>query len=169
MPETVQQYVERINSKVAGQDPIKVQASTAKKLSKLIQGKSAAKLRKCPAPGKWSASEILAHLADTEIVHDWRMRSVLAVPGTPIQAYDQDAWVVSGHYDQRHVRKSLEQFRVLREANLDLLKSLTPEQWKLHGMHAERGVQSIEQMVTLIAGHDINHLEQVAALLSQKK
>lgn len=127
MPETVQQYVERIQSKVAGQDRIKVQASTAKKLAKLIQGKSAAKLRKRPAPGKWSASEILAHLADTEIVQGWRIRSVLAVPGTPIQAYDQHAWVVSGHYDQRDARKSLEQFRVLREANLDLLKSLTPE------------------------------------------
>lgn len=169
MPETVEQYVQRINSKVAGLDPIKVQASTAKKLAKLIQGKSAAKLRKRPAPTKWSASEILAHLADTEIVQGWRMRSVLAVPGTPIQAYDQDAWVVSGHYDQRDARKSLEQFRVLRQANLDLLKSLTPQQWKLHGMHAERGVQSIEQMVTLIAGHDINHLEQVAALLSSRK
>jgi hypothetical protein len=169
MIETVQQYVQRIEGKLADQDPLKVQAATAQKLIKLIQGKSPVKLRKRPAPDKWSVAEILAHLADVEIVQSWRMRSILGAPGTPIQAFDQDSWVTAGHYDKRDARKSLEQFRILREANLALFKTLAPEQWKHHGMHSERGQESIERIVTMMAGHDINHLEQVQAILASKK
>jgi DinB superfamily len=169
MKETVQEYVQRIQGKLAGQDPLKVQATTAQKLSRLTKGASTAKLRKRPAPEKWSPAEILAHLADAEIVTSWRVRAILGAPGTPIQAFDQDAWVVAGKYAKRDPRKSLEQFRVLRDANLALYKSLSPEQWKHYGLHAERGEESIERIVTMMAGHDINHLEQVAALLTRKK
>ena len=169
MKETVQEYVERIKGKLAGQDPLKVQATTAKKLANLVRGKSPLRLRKRPAPDKWSAAEIIAHLADVEIVQSWRMRSILGAPGTPIQAFDQDAWVIAGHYGKRDPRKSLEQFRVLREHNLALLKSLTPEQWKHHGIHSERGEESIQRIVTMVAGHDLNHLEQVQAILQPKK
>ena len=97
------------------------------------------------------------------------MRQILGAPGTPIQAFDQDAWAAAGHYEKRDARKSLEQFRVLREANLALLKSLTPEQWKHHGMHAERGVETIEHIVRMMAGHDLNHLAQVERIVAAKK
>src|SRR5271165_5999475 len=120
MKESVQEYVQRIQSKLAGQDPLRVQAATAKKLAHLTKGKTPAKLRKRPAPDKWSAAEIIAHLADVEIVIGWRVRSMLGAPGIPIQAFDQDAWVTSGHYSKRDVRAALEQFRVLRETNLAL-------------------------------------------------
>ena len=169
MKETVQQYVQRIQSKITGQDPVKVQGATAKKLERLIKGATPAKLRKRPAPEKWSAAEILAHLADAEIVASWRLRSILGAPGTPIQAYDQEAWLAAGQYGKRDARKSLEQFRVLRDANLALYKSLTPQQWKHHGIHAERGEESIERLASMMAGHDLNHLEQVAAILARKK
>ena len=169
MKETVQEYVQRIQGKLAGQDPLKVQSTTAKKLARLVKGATPAKLRKRPAPEKWSAAEILAHLADAELVNAWRYRSILGAPGTPIQAYDQEAWAAAGQYSKRDARKSLEQFRILREANLALLKSLSPEQRKLSGMHAERGEESIERLTQLIAGHDINHLEQVEQILARKK
>jgi DinB superfamily len=167
--ETVQQYIQRIQSKLAGQDPLKVQSATAGKLARFLKGKSPARLRKRPAPQKWSVAEIVAHLADVEIVQGWRMRSILGAPGIPIQAFDQDAWVLAGHYDKRDPRKSFEQFRVLREMNLALLKTLAPEQWKHHGMHSERGEESIQRIVTLVAGHDLNHLEQIAAILAAKR
>ena len=122
---------------LGGQAPLKIQADTPRKLGRLIGRASAAKLRKRPAPGKWSAAEILAHLADCEIVMGWRMRQILGAPGTPIQPFDQDAWAAAGHYEKRDARKSLEQFRSAREANLALLKSLSPEQWK-HPRHARR-------------------------------
>jgi DinB superfamily len=168
MQETPQQYIQRVTSYVEGKQPLEVQASTAKKLDRLIKAVSTAKLRKRPAPDKWSVSEILAHLADTEIVGSFRMRLILSAPGTPIVAFDQDAWVTSGHYEKRDPRKSLEQFRMLREANLALLKSLTPEQWKHYGMHAERGQETIAHIVRMFAGHDINHLQQIERILAAK-
>ena len=169
MKETVQEYIQRIQGKIAGKDPLRVQSTTAKKLAGVLKGAAPAKLRKRPAPDKWSVAEILAHLADAEIVTGWRVRSILGAPGTPIQAFDQDAWAAAGHYAQRDARKSLEQFRVLREANLALLKSLSPEQWKHYGMHAERGQESVERLLTMMAGHDLNHLEQIESILAGKK
>ncbi len=169
MKETVQEYIARIQGKVAGKDPLRVQSTTAKKLAGLLKGKTPARLRKRPAPDKWSVAEILAHLADAEIVTSWRIRSILGAPGTPVQAFDQDAWASVGQYAKRDARKSLEQFRVLREGNLALFKSLAPEQRKHYGMHAERGEESIETILLRIAGHDLNHLEQVQALLAKRK
>jgi hypothetical protein len=104
-----------------------------------------------------------------EFVVSWRLRSILGSPGTPIQAFDQDAWVAAGRYAKRDARKSLEQFRVLRDANLALYKNLTPQQWKHHDVHAERGEESVERIAQMMAGHDINHLEQVAGILRSKK
>lgn len=169
MKETAQEYIKRISSHVEGKQPLHVQAATAKKIERLIKGVSPAKLGKRPAPGKWSVNEILAHLAETEIVGSFRMRMILGSPGTPITAFDQDAWVVSGHYEKRDPRKSLEQFRVLREANLLLLKSLKPEQWKHYGIHSERGQETIKQVAKMFAGHDLNHIAQIESILAKKK
>jgi len=165
MSETAQQYTQRILANAQGQDPIKLQSATANKLARLIKGVPTAKLRKRPAPEKWSVAEILAHLADVEIVIGWRMRSILGAPGTPVQAYDQNAWVIAGHYDKRDPRKSIELHRIVREANLALLKSLSPDQWKHYGQHAERGQESIEQIVRMVAGHDVNHIQQIERIL----
>lgn len=169
MSETPQQYIQRILGNVEGQDALKVQSTTAKKLERLVKGVPAAKLRKRPAPDKWSVAEILAHLGDSEIVIGWRVRSILGAPGTPIQAFDQDAWAAAGNYAKRDARKSIEQFRAVREANLALYKSLSPDQWKHHGLHSERGEESIEHITRLIAGHDLNHLHQIERILVPKK
>jgi hypothetical protein len=169
MSETPQQYIQRILGNLEGQEPLKVQAATAKKIEKLLKSAPPAKLRKRPAPDKWSIAEIVTHLADTEIVGGFRMRMILGAPGTPIAAFDQDAWVVAGHYDKRDARKSLEHFRTIREANLALLRTLTPEQWKHHGIHSERGQETIEHIVRMFAGHDINHTKQIERIVAQKR
>lgn len=169
MKETPQEYTRRIAAYMEGKDPLQVQAATARKLERLIKGVPSSKLRKRPAPDKWSVNEILAHLSETEIVGGFRMRLILGATGTPIVAFDQDAWVVSGHYQKRDARESLEQFRVLREGNLRLLKSLKPEQWKHYGMHAERGQETIERIAGMFAGHDLNHIGQIERILAKKK
>ena len=168
MNETAQQYTQRIIAYVEGKQPLAVQAATAEKLERLIEGVSTSELRKRPAADKWSVNEIVAHLADAEIVTGFRLRFILGAPGTPITAYEQDSWVTSGHYEKRDPRKSVEQFRVVREANLALLKSLTPEQWKHYGMHSERGQETIERIVRMTAGHDMNHLQQIERILPAK-
>jgi len=166
MEETVQQYRERILSNLDGKDPRKVQAASAARLAKLLRGASPKQLARKPAPGKWSVNEIVAHLSETEIVVGWRMRAIVGAPGTAIQAYDQDAWAAAGNYAARDARKSLEFFRRAREANLDWLRRLRPEQWQHYGIHAERGQESIETIVNMIAGHDLNHIRQVEAALA---
>jgi uncharacterized damage-inducible protein DinB len=159
MAETPQQYT----------DPIKIQSSTTKKLERLIKGVSPAKLRKRPATEKWSVAEILAHLADAEIVIGWRLRSILGAPGISVQAYDQNAWQAEGQYNKRDPRVSIELYSVVRNANLRLVKSLSSDQLKRYGQHAERGQESIEHIVKLVAGHDLNHVQQIERILKPGK
>lgn len=165
MSETPQQYVQRITAYVAGQEPLAVQAATAQMLEQLVADVPTNLWRTRPAADRWSAGEIVAHLADAEIVTGFRMRLILGTPGVPIAAYDQDAWAKSGHYDTRDPARSVQQFRAVREANLGLLDTLTPDQWKQHGVHSERGRESIEQIVLLTAGHDLNHLQQIERIV----
>ena len=168
MQETFQEYRQRMLKHTEGQDPMQMQAGAAARLSKLLRGASRQRLAKKPAPGKWSANEIVAHLAESEIVVGWRMRAIAGAPGTPIQAYDQDAWAAAGNYARSDAKKSLTLYRTLREGNLEWLRRLRPEQWKHFGIHSERGEESIEMIVRLMAGHDVNHLRQVEAALGRK-
>jgi len=168
MPETAEQYRQRMFSHLEGKDPLKLQAAAPARLAKLLKGVSPAKARKRPAPGKWSIAEIVAHIADTELVGGYRIRAILGEPGTQIIGFDQDVWVTALHYDKRDLKKSFEQYRTLREANLALLKSLAPEQWKHHGMHNERGPETVETIVKMFAGHDINHFQQIERILAAK-
>ena len=161
MKETAQQYTKRILSHIDGKDPLKVQKVTAKKLEKLTRRLSKKEIRRRPGPGKWSVTEILAHLADAEVVGSWRIRQILGADGTPIQAYDQNVWAKTFRYEDRDPRESLKFFRMLRENNLLLLKSVPRKLWENYGMHAERGKETIAQIVRMFAGHDLNHLQQI--------
>src|SRR5262249_16199069 len=107
MNETPQQYTQRILGYMERRESLIVQAATARNLERLIKVVSTAKLRKRPAADKWSVSEIIAHLADAEIVIAFRMRMILGSPGAPVAAYDQDSWATAGHYDKRDARKSI--------------------------------------------------------------
>ena len=90
--ETFQEYTARLLALSAGSDPLAVLASTPATVARLIAGRTRASLQRSPAPGRWSVAQIVAHLADSEIVFAYRIRMILASPGTAIQAYDQDAW-----------------------------------------------------------------------------
>ena len=166
MNETPQQYIQRILGYLDGQDPWKVQKTTARKMEKAIKRLSPKQMRKRPAPGKWSVAEILAHIAYTEVVASWRLRLILGHDGTPVQGFDQDVWAKTFRYANRDPRASLKTFRVLRESNLALLKHVPRKLWQNHGMHSERGKETITHIVQLYAGHDLNHLRQVEAILN---
>jgi hypothetical protein len=165
MAETPQEYRARILANSQGQDPLKIQAATADRLEKLIKGVPSKRLSKNPAPGKWSVKEILAHLGETEIVLGFRIRLIRGANGTPILGFNQDDWARVGDYHRRDPKKSIALFRAVRQANLDVLKSLKPDEWKQYGMHSERGEESLETIARLIAGHDLNHIRQVEAIL----
>ena len=168
MPETPQQYTQRILSYLEGVDPLRIQQATAKKLASLIKGKNKRQLTLRPAPDKWSVAEVMAHLADVEIAIGWRLRLVLAANAVSIQAYDQDAWAATFGYARRDPRQSLELFHANRDANIRLLKSVPRALWNNYGVHQERGNESVDRIVRMVAGHDLNHLKQVEGILKPK-
>jgi len=169
MQETAEQYIGRILGYVQGQDAVKVQRASAAKLKKLTAGLSPSQLKWRPEPTKWSIAEIIAHLADAEIVVSWRMRSVIGENGITIQPFDQDQWASTFDYRNRDARRSLELFRVLRENNLAMLKEIAPEVWDNYGMHLERGKESIAHLTRMFAGHDTNHILQIEGIVKQLK
>jgi hypothetical protein len=169
MQETAQEYTQRLLSYGDGKDPLRLQQAAPGKLAPLLKGKTSKQLMRRPAPDKWSVAEIVAHLADAELAISWRLRQVLANNAIPIQAYDQDLWAKTFNYARRDPRQSLANFRVLREANLALLKSVPRKLWENYGVHAERGNESVNHIVKMVAGHDLNHLQQIQKILQGSK
>jgi hypothetical protein len=168
MQETVQDYTQRLLSYGEGKDPLRLQQAAPKKLALLLKGKTGKQLMRRPAPDKWSVAEIVAHLADAELAISWRIRQILSNNAVPIQAYDQDVWAKTFDYARRDPRQSLANFRTLREANVALLKSVPRKLWDNYGVHEERGNESVSHVVRMVAGHDLNHLQQIQRILKGK-
>jgi hypothetical protein len=169
MQETPQQYTQRMLNNLDGQEPLRLQQAAPKKLAALIRGKSKKQLTRRPAPGKWSVAEIMAHLADAEVVVSWRLRQTLCSNGVSIQPFDQDAWANTLNYAGQDARDSLERYRVLREGNLVLLKGIPKPLWDNYGVHQERGNESVGHIVRMMAGHDVNHRRQIEGILKSQK
>ena len=161
MNETFEEYTARLLSLSAGADPFEVLAATPRTIAAWIAGRSAGDLRRPPSPGKWSVAQILAHLADSEIVFAYRVRMILSCSGTPIQAYDQDAWSRAQRAEASDPQRSLALFTAIRESMLPLLRGLNGEDLDRYGLHAERGKESVRHLLALYAGHDRNHLAQI--------
>ncbi len=168
MSETQGQYLARISGYVEGKNHFKVLRRTVKKLFLLIKKAPRRMLFISPGPSMWSVGEILAHLAESELVFGYRLRRVLAANGATVEAFDQNLWQANAGYLKKDIMMSLQLFSVLRENNLSLLKSLTKEQWDAFGLHEERGKENISRMVELYAGHDVNHLKQIETIVSAK-
>ncbi|PSL18812.1 DinB family protein [Dyadobacter jiangsuensis] len=165
MTESFEAYTNRILSYVKGRNPLELQAKMPATLEFLVRGAHPEVLLKSPSAGKWSITEIVAHLADDELVGAYRIRTILSKPGTEIQAFDQAEWALRGKYKNISVADSLALFKCLRQANIQLFDLLEPNQWNYYGIHAERGVESIRDIVMYYAGHDINHLMQIEEIL----
>lgn len=114
------------------------------------------------APGKWTAREILCHLADTEIAFAFRLRQALAEPHHVIQPFDQDRWAAT--YTGAEAEEALACFHGLRAWNVSLLRSVKPESFEKPVTHPERGIMTFRTLVETMAGHDRNHLVQLEAL-----
>jgi hypothetical protein len=117
-----------------------------------------------PAPGKWSARQIIAHLADGELVAAHRFRQMLAEENPTIIAFDQDKWTANLDYARRKPKQSLETFRRLRAENYELLKELPPAAFDRTGKHSERGALSVLSLLEGMAEHAESHARQLQAL-----
>src|SRR5215467_2097547 len=113
------------------------------------------------APGKWSIRQIVAHLADAELVGAHRMRQVIAEENPTLIAFDQDAWTRNLDYARRKPKTSLETFRRIRAENYELLKDLPETAFARTGNHTERGVMTLRTLVEYQAGHVESHARQL--------
>jgi hypothetical protein len=160
-PEIRAQYAQAVLGLVGGRDPIDVLRDSPAAARRAVAGLSIAQLRRPEAPGKWSITHVLRHLADSEVVWGWRMRLILAQDRPPITGYDQDLWAERLHYADSDPAESLDAFTVLRRDNLRLLERATPEDMQRVGVHSERGEESAGYLRGLYAGHDLLHLNQI--------
>ena len=117
-----------------------------------------------PAPGKWSTRQIVAHIADAEIVAAHRFRQMLAEDNPTLVAFDQDKWTANLDYAKRKPKQSLETFRRVRAENYDLLKDMPPAAFERTGNHSERGKISVLNLLEGMADHAESHARQLQAL-----
>lgn len=149
---------------IEGKDPLKVLGATHRQLLKLIDGLSPRQLRVRPAPDKWSIEEIIAHIADCEHIYSVRCRLMAFENNPPLTPFDQDAWADGRVREREPLNEMLERFDVLRKSQLRLFKNLTEDDLSRTGVHAEFGQISLGLYMAWAAGHDLNHLTQIAGI-----
>src|SRR5437588_492411 len=92
-----------------------------------------------PIGGKWSAAEIVHHLADSETTSALRLRRLLVEDHPLIQSYDQEAFAARLNYNERDIAPALEAFRAARATTAQLFDWMTEEDWQREGTHSESG------------------------------
>jgi len=133
-----------------------------------VRGVSPAALRYKPSPGKWSIVEIVAHLADVELVYGHRLRQALAEAKPTFAPMDQEAWAANLGYADIPVEDSLEAFGVGRKANVRLLRRVTEADLSKGGFHPElKSVHTVADLIQRMLKHDPNHLGQIERLKQQ--
>lgn len=129
-------------------------------VSDALQAISERELDARPAPGKWSAREIVHHLADSEMTSAIRLRRLVAEDRPLIQGYDQDEFARRLYYD-RPFQTSLEAFRLARETTAQILERMTQAEWAREGTHSESGRYTVERWLEIYAQHAHNHADQI--------
>jgi hypothetical protein len=134
-------------------------AATPTEIGKLILAIGTDQENTAPAEGKWGAAQIVAHLADCELVFAFRLRQTLAEDSPTIQPFDQDKWAQT--YLGIAAKQALEVFTALRGWNLRLIRLTLPDNANRPVIHPERGAMTFQTIVETMAGHDLNHMEQL--------
>jgi uncharacterized damage-inducible protein DinB len=144
------------------QEPLKVLSLTARRIEAILEDLGSVRVDEPPAPGKWSAREIVCHLADCELVFAFRLRQTLSEDHHVIQPFDQEKWAAK--YTGYDAREALTAFHAVRNWDLAFIRSLAPEEHAKPVLHPERGTMTFQNIVETMAGHDINHLRQLDAM-----
>jgi hypothetical protein len=139
-------------------------AATPSEIGKLLMAIGPEHQNEGLAPGKWGAAQIIAHLADCELVFAFRLRQTLAEDAPMIQPFDQDKWART--YQGVEARQALEVFAAMRRWNLRLIGLALPDHGDRPVTHPERGAMTFLTIIETMAGHDLNHLGQLKKLAS---
>ena len=155
---------ERYRAALGDDDPLFALAEAPERLRKLVKGLTEKQLSASPAPGKWSIKQIVAHLADGEVILGSRYRFAAAHEKPLIAGYDQDLFVEKLGVENTTTEELLADFELARAVNLGLLQRLPEGSFARIAVHAERGEESIATMVAMYAGHDRVHLDQIETI-----
>jgi len=159
--EGAQAYIAAVLDLLGERDPMAVLESAVDDVRGIIGGLSVDELRTPEAEGKWSAAQVVQHLADSELVWGYRLRMVLAQDRPTLTGYDQDLWAGRLRYADADVNLALALFEALRRTHLDILGRATDAELSRCGVHVERGEESVAHMIRLYAGHDLVHTRQL--------
>ena len=154
-------YVASLLELLGDRDPLAVQRELVSRLGMVLDEMSLDQLIQPEAPGKWSVAMVVRHLAHTEIVYAYRYRVVLAQDDPAIPGFDQDLWAERLAKDPVSAHAAFAHLSALREWNLALLEGLGPKDMARSGRHAERGVETVDQLIRLGAAHDLVHRRQI--------
>jgi uncharacterized damage-inducible protein DinB len=143
-------------------EPLGAIRETLSRIRQLADRWTDAQYERNLAPGKWTARQILIHLAHAEIVFGTRIRMALTAPGYTVQLFEQDDWIkretgLTGP-------EALEAFAVMSRMNLRLFEGLTAEDRQTTMTHPERGTITVDWIIHLTAGHQLHHLRQLEQL-----
>ena len=170
MNETVEQYIARITGLVGSSDPVAIIEATPTRIAEAVKGLSGSAIDFKPAPEKWSIRQQLAHLADTELMMGSRFRWAASQPGKAIIAFDQDKFAATAKYSYVPLELSLSTFTAVRRWTVDFVRRLTPQEREAaYVQHEERGKETLQRLLTMMAGHDLNHLKQITELATAAK
>jgi hypothetical protein len=150
---------------LAGKDPLEVIAATPGQLATFVRTLGPERIEESLAPGKWSARQIICHLADCEIVFAYRLRQTLAEDRHTIQPFDQDKWAAP--YAAYDAPGALAVFSALRRWNISLIHAAPAEAFSKRVMHPERGEITFKTLVETMGGHDLNHVKQLEAIAAR--
>lgn len=148
------------------QDPLAVIGATPGRLGALFGKLGTAGAERTPAPGKWSARQILCHLADCEVAFAFRLRQTMAEARHVIQPFDQDAWAAVYGSAALDVASALETYSALRKWNIKFIGSVPEGAMSKTVNHPERGDMTFGVVVETMAGHDLNHLRQIERIVA---
>jgi hypothetical protein len=133
-------------------------------VTKALDGFPKESLSRNVIPGKWSAKEIVHHLADSESTSAIRLRRLLVEESPVIQGYDQDAFAVRLKYNERDMAPALDAFRSARETTVQVLNLMSEEDWQREGIHTESGRYTPELWLSIYDAHAHNHAAQIRRL-----
>ena len=131
-----------------------------REVAKALEGASDSELDARPAPDKWSAREIVHHLADSEMTSAIRLRLLVAEENATIRAYDEKEFANRLHYS-RPIAHSLLAFQAARLSTGDLLDAMSDADFAKRGTHPEHGSYSVERWLEIYAEHAHNHAAQI--------
>jgi len=138
-------------------------------LAMVLTGAAGEEVDFAPEPGKWTIRQIMAHLADAELVGAHRLRLVIAEDNPTLTAFDQDAWTRNLDYSRRKPTQSLDTFRRLRAENYELLKALPEGAFERTGAHTENGPMSLRRLLAGYADHAESHARQLQIIRAEYK